>query len=382
MIRLPVKRLKPGMIMAQSILNRKGASYLTKGTALNSQYIQQLNQIGVTHVNVTSMDPNVKVVPPPDVVQDETRQAAVVHLADFYDRVEKDGSMEVDQLQNVSEQIVMDLVTQPDNLVQMTDLRLFDDYTFSHSVNVAALSAMLGVALKFSQRDLLDLTLGALLHDIGKLEVPLDVLNKPSSLNDAEFAIIKNHPVSGYTRMMNMNLKKLNVRVLSAIARQHHEHMDGGGYPDRLKGGQIHRFAQIVSIADVYDALTSTRPYKKPYPPHVAYKIMTRCSGKQFNESILNLFFDHVAIYPVGCNIKTNWGIGIVKDVRVGMTRFPIVVIYANAEGRLLNKRVQVDTADQPQDFIQSVMDDMELFTLIRRIGIDPATFIQDTATA
>lgn len=377
MIRLPIKRLRPGMIMAQSIYNRKGASFLTKGTCLTSQYIQQLNTIGITHVCVTSIDPKVRVLPQEDVVQDETRQAAVVHLSDFYDRVQKDGSMEVEPLQNISEQIVMDLVTQPDNLVQMTDLRLFDDYTFSHSVNVAALSAMIGVALKCSQRDLLDLTLGALMHDIGKLEVPIDVLNKPTSLNDEEFAIIKNHPVTGYSRMMNMSLKKLNVRVLSAIARQHHEHMDGRGYPDHLKGGQIHRFAQIVAIADVYDALTSTRPYKKPYPPHVAYKIMTKCSGKQFNESILNLFFDHVAVYPVGCNVKTNWGIGIVKEVRVGMTRFPILIIYADDLGRLLDTRIEVDTAEQPQDFIQSVLDDMELFTLIRRIGTDPATFIQ-----
>lgn len=377
MIRLPIKRLKPGMIMAQSIYNRKGASFLTKGTTLTIQYIQQLGQIGISHVCVTSIDPKVRVMPKEDVVQDETRQAAVNHLSDFYERVQEDGSMDVEPLQKVSENIVMDLVMQPHNLVQMTDLRLFDDYTFSHSVNVAALSAMIGVALKFSQRDLLDLTLGALLHDIGKLEIPLEVLNKPTSLNDAEFAIIKNHPVSGYSRVMNMNLKKINVRILSTIARQHHEHMDGRGYPDHLKGGQIHRFAQIVAIADVYDALTSTRPYKKAYPPHVAYKIMTRCSGKQFNESILSTFFDHVAVYPVGCIIKTNWGIGIVKDVRVGMTRAPIVLIFADAEGRLLDARIEVDTANQPSDFIQSVMDEMELFTLVRRIGTDPATFIQ-----
>ena len=152
MIRLSTQRLRDGMIMAQSIYNRKGASFLTRGTVLNQQYIQQLKQIGVTHVNVTSMDANIQLMPKADIVQDETRQAAVSRLFDFYEKVQDNGSMsDVGPLQDVSEKIIMDLVMQPDGLVQMTDLRLFDDYTFSHSVNVAALSAMIGVALKFSQ---------------------------------------------------------------------------------------------------------------------------------------------------------------------------------------------------------------------------------------
>lgn len=377
MIRLSTKRLRAGMIVAQSVYNRKGASFLTKGTVLNAHYIDQLKQIGISQVCVTSSDPNIRLLPQNDIVQDETRQAAVNRLFDFYEKVQNNGSINVEPLQDISEKIIVDLVTQPDSLVQMTDLRLFDDYTFSHSVNVAALSAMVGIAMKFSQDELTDLTLGALLHDIGKLNVPLSVLNKPSSLNDNEFAIIKNHPVAGYERLFNMlSLRDLNVRVLAAIARQHHEHMDGHGYPDQLKGGQIHKYAQIVAVADVYDALTSSRTYKKAYPPHVAYKIMTKCSGKQFNTSILDVFFDHVAVYPVGCVLKTSWGLAIVKKVRVGLTRYPIVVVFADMEGKMLETRVEVDTLDHTPDFIQSVMDDMELFTLIRRIGTDPTSFI------
>lgn len=377
MIRLSTQRLRDGMIMAQSIYNRKGASFLTRGTVLNQQYIQQLKQIGVTHVNVTSMDADIQLMPKADIVQDETRQAAVSRLFDFYEKVQDNGSMsDVGPLQDVSEKIIMDLVMQPDGLVQMTDLRLFDDYTFSHSVNVAALSAMMGVALKFSQPELMDLTLGALLHDIGKLDVPIEILNKPSSLSDDEFAMIKNHPVSGYGRMMGMDMKKLNVRTLASIARQHHEHMDGHGYPDHAKGGQIHKYAQIVAVADVYDALTSSRAYKKAYPPHVAYKIMTKCSGKQFNEDLLNTFFDHVAIYPVGCILKTNWGLGIVKKVRVGLTRFPILTIFTNTHNDLLETPLDVDIADYGLEAIHSVMDDMEVFSTIRKLGVDPSQYL------
>ena len=111
MIRLSTQRLRDGMIMAQSIYNRKGASFLTRGTVLNQQYIQQLKQIGVTHVNVTSMDANIQLMPKADIVQDETRQAAVSRLFDFYEKVQDNGSMsDVGPLQDVSEKIIMDLV--------------------------------------------------------------------------------------------------------------------------------------------------------------------------------------------------------------------------------------------------------------------------------
>ena len=171
-------------------------------------------------------------------------------------------------------------------------------------------------------------------------------------------------------------MKKLNVRTLASIARQHHEHMDGHGYPDHAKGGQIHKYAQIVAVADVYDALTSSRAYKKAYPPHVAYKIMTKCSGKQFNEDLLNTFFDHVAIYPVGCILKTNWGLGIVKKVRAGLTRFPILTIFTNTHNDLLETPLDIDIADYGLEAIHSVMDDMEVFSTIRKLGVDPSQYL------
>ena len=185
------------MITAQGIYNAKGASYLTKGTELNQQYIDRLKKIGISKVNVTALDPKVRLQPPEDIVQEETRINAIHRVFNAFQDIERFDNCNLDMLHGTSENIVVDLLSQRDNLVQITDIRLHDDYTFSHSVNVAILAAMLGSLCHLTKQDLLELTLGGLLHDIGKLVVPANILNKPSTLNDQEFHIVHRHPEAG-----------------------------------------------------------------------------------------------------------------------------------------------------------------------------------------
>ena len=375
MIHIPIKKLKEGMITAQSIYNPLGASYLTKGVELSPTYIERLKKSGLDGVTVTSLDPKLKLAPPADIVQEKTRISAIHNVATAFQNVEDHGTLDPKPLQDISETILLDIIEQQKNLVQLTDIRLHDTYTFAHSVNVAILSALLGVLQKLPKEDLLKLTLGGLLHDLGKITVPHEILTKPGHLSDDEWSLMQGHPDAGRQRLKKMFPNDI---LLSTIALQHHEHIDGSGYPNHLQGEQIHRYARIVAIADVYDALTSVRPYKRAYTPSVAHRIMTTCSPGHFDLELLQLFFDNVAIYPVGTIVKTQLGYAIVKEVEFGHTQTPIVRVFANHEGKLLTETRDLDLEQTPKEMLEGVVTDSELYHFIHAINIDPAIFLQD----
>ena len=363
------------MITAQSIYNPLGASYLTKGMELSPTYIERLEKAGFDGVTVTSLDPKLKLAPPDDIVQEKTRISAIQNVATAFHSVEENGTFDPAPLQGISENILQDIIAQQKNLVQLTDIRLHDTYTFAHSVNVAILSSLLGVLLKLSREEQLKLTLGGLLHDIGKITVPYEILTKAGHLTDDEWSVMQGHPEAGRQR-----LKKMfpNDTLLSTIALQHHEHIDGSGYPNHLKGEQIHRYGRIVAIADVYDALTSVRPYKRAYTPSVAHRLMATCSPVHFDLDLLKLFFDNVAIYPVGTILKTQDGYAIVKKVEFGYTLTPVVCVFANREGKLLNAPSDLDLKEAPKGMLDGVISDSELYHFIHNINVDPAIFLQE----
>lgn len=363
------------MITAQSIYNPLGASYLTKGMELSPTYIERLEKAGFDGMTVTSLDPKLKLAPPDDIVQEKTRISAIQNVATAFHSVEENGTFDPAPLQGISENILQDIIAQQKNLVQLTDIRLHDTYTFAHSVNVAILSSLLGVLLKLSREEQLKLTLGGLLHDIGKITVPYEILTKAGHLTDDEWSVMQGHPEAGRQR-----LKKMfpNDTLLSTIALQHHEHIDGSGYPNHLKGEQIHRYGRIVAIADVYDALTSVRPYKRAYTPSVAHRLMATCSPGHFDLDLLKLFFDNVAIYPVGTILKTQDGYAIVKKVEFGYTLTPVVCVFANREGKLLNAPSDLDLKEAPKGMLDGVISDSELYHFIHNINVDPAIFLQE----
>ena len=378
MIRLPVKKLKPGMIVAQSIYNKRGGSYLVKGNPLTPEYIARLSKMELPAVTVTSSDPRFQLPPPEDIVQERTRIHAIETVYNAFQTIEKDGSLDVGAIQSVTDNLVLDIIERHHNLVQLTDIRLHDTYTFAHSVNVAILSAMLGVLKGFNQKDLQLITMGAMLHDIGKIDTPHELLNKPGRLTEVEFDTIKQHPGNGALRIMEMQDRLPWASTLAAIAAEHHEHIDGKGYPRGLRGGQISRFARLVAIADVYDALTSVRPYKKAYPPSVAYNIMVRLNRGQFDPAALETFFNNVALYPVGTILKTIYGYAIVSDIEFGHTSTPTIIVFANLEGKLIKKplTINLSNTEEKNDAIQLVILDNELRHFIHELNIDPSYYL------
>ena len=172
MVDVPLKKLRQGMIVAQSVYNSSGASYLSKGMSLTAKYIEKLKQLGVAGIHVVSTTPGEGLLPPDDVLRDETRAMAVKRVYDVFQQITKKGTIDPEPLTKASSTIVNDIIERKNNLVQLTDLRAHDMYTFAHSVNVAMLSALLATLLNFPKEKISELTLGALLHDLGKTVVP------------------------------------------------------------------------------------------------------------------------------------------------------------------------------------------------------------------
>lgn len=380
MIRLKSNQLKTGMVTAQSIFNEKGAAFLVRGTPLTDRYIYRLRQLSVSELHVTSLSSNFQLQPPPDIIKEHTRVQAVENVAETFRQAEMHGQFNMSLIERCADLLVRDIMSKKKNLVQITDIRLHDSYTFSHSVNVAVLSAMLGNLCGYSKSKLQVITLGGLLHDIGKLAVPTSILNKPGALTADEFKIIRRHPSEG--RRLLKELKSPIASILAIIAVQHHEHIDGSGYPNHIRGKSIHPYCRITAIADVYDALTSVRPYKKAYKPNVVYQMMMHYSPGHFNMDRLRLFFENVAIYPVGTVMKTQFGYAIVKKVVFGHTLAPIVIVFADDNGKLVKKPFGINLAHCRRDVIQYVMGDVELLNFIRHTGIDPAVFLDDDLRA
>ena len=375
LLSIPVKSLREGMVVGQSIYSKAGAAYLVKGKPLTNQYIKQMKKIGIPSISVSTVDPRFEVEIPEDVVQEKTRMDAIQMVHDVFEDLTDKKEMDTDGLTKITDRIVTDVFSRNEHLVQLTDIRLHDTYTFAHSVNVAVLSAMIGKFSELSDEDMKTLVMGGLLHDLGKIKVPSSILNKKGRLTPLEFEEIKAHPLEGAQRIHDFEWMLPKSGILAAIAAQHHERIDGKGYPRGIKGAKIHRFAKMVAVADVYDALTSERPYKKAYTPSVAYGIMRITKGHLETE-LMEKFFDHVAIYPVGTVLKTFYGYGIVTKCEFGHTRTPTVCIFADKKRNMLEQTVTIDLKDDSPKAIEKEISGTDLLALTQNFSFDPSKYL------
>ncbi|OGI04495.1 MAG: hypothetical protein A2Y25_06060 [Candidatus Melainabacteria bacterium GWF2_37_15] len=185
-------------------------------------------------------------------------------------------------------EIILDEVSNKlEKINNLNELRIHDYYTFSHNINVAIISAIIGKELGFSESKLKDLVFSALLHDVGKMQIPREILYKPGSLTPDEMQTIKKHVEYGYEFI----IKTLNLPdAVGKVALSHHERWEGHGYPYGLKGNQISEFSQIVAVADVYDALVSEKVYRGPVESIEAMRILLTEEASSFNSKILNKF--------------------------------------------------------------------------------------------
>ena len=245
-------------------------------------------------------------------------------------------------------ELANNIVENLDASMWLTQLKQRDEYTAIHSLNVCVLSLTFGRALGLPIEELNEIGLGALLHDIGKMRVPLKVLNKPGKLTKDEFEIMKSHPGLGYEIVRND--KNLSPNVLTII-RSHHERLNGKGYPDNLPEESISYYTKIVSITDVYDAITSDRVYHDGMTPHDALKKLYEWMPDNYDSELIQAFIRTIGIYPVGSVVELHSGhVGIVVKLNEKHRLKPVVMLVINREGEFYSARKLINLASSAWD--------------------------------
>ncbi|HEX2946414.1 MAG TPA: HD-GYP domain-containing protein [Clostridia bacterium] len=347
MHRVNIESIQYGVKLARTIFSSDGGVLLAQGVELKESYIDHLKNHGINEVYLEddiSTDITVR-----DVVRDETRNEAVVLVKKLMTNYQFSESIDVEEVKKTVNKILDELLGNDDILYNLSEIKSVDDYTFEHSVNVCILSLITGIGLEFDISRLRELGTGAMLHDIGKLCIPKEILKKPSQLTVEEFEEIKKHTILGYELLK----KSGKVNLASAyIAFGHHERYDGSGYPLQLKNENIHMYARIAAVADVYDALTSDRVYRKKLKPNEVFEYITSLGVHHFDPRIIESFVKYVTVYPVGTGVLLNTrerGI-VVRDNRARPTRPVIRIVYDDRMKKSSPR--DVDLSEQTNIFI------------------------------
>ena len=216
-------------------------------------------------------------------------------------------------------------------LISLVRLKISDDYTYMHSVAVCALMIALARQLELSETEIKQVGFAGLLHDVGKALIPVEILNKPGALTDKEFQLIKLHPERGHSLLLEGKVKD---EVALEVCLHHHEKIDGSGYPHKLAGDQISLYAKMGAVCDVYDAITSNRPYKAGWEPGVSLQRMAQWKG-HFDETVFKAFVKSVGIYPIGSMVKLKSGrLAVVIDQSTKSLLSPIVKVFFSTKSK------------------------------------------------
>ncbi len=256
----------------------------------------------------------------------KTKKAVI----DMFHEARMGNAVNVDSMQPLVEEISESVNRNSGALIGLARLKTKDDYTYMHSIAVCALMIALGRQLKLSEAEIKEAGMAGLLHDIGKMEIPNDILQKPGRLTDSEFNTVKQHPLAGY--QMLLRNKAMSPAVLD-VCLHHHEKIDGTGYPYKYKSEKISLMAKMGAVCDVYDAITSNRPYKKGWCPAESIKKMSDWSGTHFDEVVFQAFVRSIGIYPAGSLIKLKSGrLGVVVEQNEASLLSPVVRVFFSSK--------------------------------------------------
>ena len=228
-------------------------------------------------------------------------------------------------------------------LLALTLIKNYDNYLFNHSVNVSVLSLALAQALKVDKNDLNAIALAGLLHDVGKTLTPLVITQKPGTLTEEEWVVMRQHPLRSAEIVSQIkDVNELCVRIV----REHHISFDRKGYPLLADGEQLHPYSKIVTVADCYDAITTLRPYQKPFPPREAMRMLENLAGRMIDPKYFQEFVKVLGIYPVGTLVRLDTNeVGVVVATNVDAPLLPRIHIVFDPEGLRLPKSEDLNLA-------------------------------------
>lgn len=309
------------------------------------------------------------------IIYDKTRS----YIDTALDDVRLGGSVDTKQAKILVGEMAENIARSPNAMVWLTHLKNRDEYTAIHCMNVCILALSFGRYVGLERHELELLGLGALLHDIGKMYVPDEVLNKPGKLTRDEFEIIKRHPVDGHRLLVS---KDDMPQVSLDIVLHHHERTDGTGYPAGLTDAQIHKLVKMASIVDVYDAITSDRCYHDGMSPYEGLKNMYNWIEGNFDPESMQQFIKCLGIYPIGSIVELNQGqIGVVVGINEETKLKPVILQVMDKDKQALKMRKLINLASPKWEASGQIMR-VERILPATEYDIDIKTIIEQETSA
>lgn len=336
---IDIHEVRNGMRIAKTIYDDAGRVLLNTGALLTSRYIDKLSSYGIPFIYIE--DEILGPLEVEDVINDRVRQQTVKALKQIVDNARMKSDIDIKPISTMVNKILDDLRSVPNMMMQLMDIRSSNSFIYNHSVGVCVLSIMTGMVLGLDELKLKNLGMGAILHDIGK------------ALSQGP-----EHTIHGFEILRNNKL--LNI-VVAHVAYQHHEKYDGTGFPRQLKGEDIHLFAAIVALADLYDNLVSNPEAEKRLFPYQALELIVAESNRAFHPEIVKAFSQNIAPYPVGSAVRLNNGaVGVVITVPKHYPTRPLIKLITSHTGILLTNFPEVDLMKEATLFVNEVLSEKE----------------------
>lgn len=327
---IPIQFVQPDSILGEDLYTADGKILLRMGTKLTENLISKIknNKIFTVYINDIHSDIEVN-----RLLEQSLRAKGVLLIKAIFDDAAT-GTSILDlhyELSAYADDILYELKSYQQQTLEYVDVKNVDAYLYSSALNIALISALIAWHLGYNDEMVKHIFIGAIYHDIGIALLPPRIIYKDSALTTEEKMMIINHPSIGYKYIKERSFLSAYTKT---IVYQHHECLDGSGYPQRIKGDELHPISQIVGVADVYDAMTSDRPYKRAVPPSEALEFIIGVSGTKFDTKIVDAFKKMIAPYPRGSIVRLSDGrVGVVEKLNTDFPLRPVLkIISKNGE--------------------------------------------------
>ncbi|TWH47011.1 HD-GYP domain-containing protein [Sporomusa sp. KB1] len=342
--------ISAGMTLAQPIYGINGQVIINSGVELSAFHISKIAQLDVKYIYVQG---EAQLIDENDTVAQNAKSEFVLASHLSLDEIRVGKYVQIEHIKGRVMTLLDECCMHKELQPLFTVMQNCNDYLFKHAVCGYFFAMMIGIGCGIEGMRLRDLGLGALLRDVGMITISRDILNKPGTLTPEEMAIVKQHTEKGHEilhRNSEISLAAAN------CALQHHERFDGSGYPRGAKGDNIHEFAQITALADVYSSMTANTPYRKALSVYDALAIIEKAGAAYFNPKLIRVLVSNVAIYPLGAIVRlNNQVVGIVNDYADELRTKPILKITKNEAGERVNQTVTIDMEANPTIYIADV---------------------------
>ncbi len=363
---ISINSVRPGTTLGRTLYDNDGRVLIKRGVELSETLISSVKRLGIYSLYINDKYSDVEIE---DIIKPEFRQKAIVTLkhtfqtfqnySKYIDNVSyskqdtalvKKRNQYIEQIKEMAREMLEQILSNKQVMINLVDIKSMDNYTYQHSVNVAVLSIVLGIHLQLNREELYELTICDILHDTGKMFIPIEIITKPGKLTSEEYGIIKEHSLKGYEHLK----KSPNISGLARIiAKQHHEKVNGNGYPNSLTGDEINKLSKIVAIADVYDALTSDRPYREAMSPNDALEYIMSGSGLDFDYEMVKVFAKTIVPYSEGSIVKLSDGsIAVVIENYINLPLRPKVRVLRDESGTNYDNEFKYINLSEKMDIV------------------------------